>query len=65
MAKDTDPIKARKRAGNDAACASRKIAEWARKVGRADIAAAVDAAAADIAAAVATLRSSADNKGAA
>ena len=56
--KDRDPMKARKRAGNDAACAMRKVAAWAQEIGRDDIAAEVEQAATVVAQAVAALRDS-------
>lgn len=54
MTKDVE--KARKRAGNDAACACRKLIAWAESQNRSDVADLLRASAATIAEAVETLR---------
>jgi len=54
MTKDVE--KARKRAGNDAACALRKLTAWASEQGRDDIARTLTAAAVTVADAVEALR---------
>ena len=53
---DRCPEKARKRAGNDAACALRKLSAWADDLQRADVAQALRDAAATVADCVETLR---------